>query len=95
MTTPLRRAVEQRSAAPLAWLATRPRWIPFVLVLALLVGGLFAPPAVGVVLLAVLLLLLGWLSYLSWPRLAGGGRVVRLAVLALVVVAAVQRATET
>jgi len=84
--------VEQRSAAPLAWLATRPRWIPFLLVLALLVGGLFAPPALGVPLLAVLLLLLGWLTFLSWPRLTPGARLARLGVLALVVVAVVERA---
>lgn len=94
MTTPLRRAVEQRSAAPLAWLATRPRWIPFLLVVALLVGGLFAPPALGVPLLAVLLLLLGWLTFLSWPRLPAGGRLARLAVLALVVLAVVERALD-
>jgi hypothetical protein len=92
VTSPLRRTVEQRSAAPLAWLATRPRWIPFLLVLALLVGGLFAPPALGVPLLAVLLLLLGWLTFLSWPRLTPGARLARLGVLALVVVAVVERA---
>jgi hypothetical protein len=91
VTSPLRRTVEERSAAPLAWLATRPRWIPFLLVLALLVGGLFAPPALGVPLLAVLLLLLGWLTYLSWPRLPPGGRLARLAVLALVLVTVVKR----
>ena len=95
MTTPLRRAVEQRSAAPLAWLATRPRWVPFLLVVALLLGGLFAPPVLGVALLVLLLLLVGWLTYLAWPQLAGGGRLARLAVLALVVLAVVQRATES
>ena len=94
MPTPLRRAVEQRSAAPLAWLATRPRWLPFLLVLALLLGGLFAPPALGVALLVVLLLLLSWLTFLSWPRLATGGRLARLAVLALVLVVVAQRALE-
>lgn len=94
MTTPLRRAVERRSAAPLAWLALRPRWAPFLVVLALLLGGLFAPPAVGLLLLAVLALLIGWLTYLAWPRLPQGGRLARLAVLALVVVVAVQRAVE-
>lgn len=95
MTPPLRRAVEQRSAAPLAWLASRPRWVPFVLVLALLVGGLFAPPPLGSVLLLVLLVLLAWLTFLSWPRLPGGARLIRLAVLALVAVAVVQRVLET
>ena len=94
MTPPLRRAVEQRSAVPLAWLASRPRWVPFLIVLALLLGGLFTPPLLGAVLLVALLLLLGWLTFLSWPRLAGGARVARLAVLALVVVAVVQRVLE-
>jgi hypothetical protein len=87
--------VEQRSAVPLAWLASRPRWVPFVLVLALLAGGLFAPPVVGVILLVALLLLLAWLTFLAWPQLPGAGRLARLAVLALVVLAIVQRATET
>jgi hypothetical protein len=95
VTTPLRRAVEQRSAAPLAWLATRPRWVPFVLVVALLLGGLFAPPVLGAALLVLLLLLVGWLTYLAWPQLAGSGRLARLAVLALVVLAVAQRATES
>ena len=75
MTTPLRRAVERRSAAPLGWPATRPRWI----VLALLVGGLLAPPALGVVLLVVLLLLLGRLTFLSWPGLPPGARLAQRA----------------
>lgn len=94
MTPPLRRAVEQRSAVPLAWLASRPRWMPFVLVLALLLGGLFVPGPAGGVLLVLLLLLLGWLTFLAWPRLTGGARVARLAVLALVVATVLQRALD-
>ena len=92
MTSPLRRTVERHSGAPLAWLATRPRWLPFALVLGLLLGGLFAPAAVGIPLLVVLGLLLAWLAYLAWPRLAGGARLARLLVLVLIAVAAVQRA---
>ena len=95
MTSPLRRAIEQRSAAPLAWLATRPRWVPFLGVLVLLVGGLFTPPPIGPVLLVLVLLLLGWLTYLAWPRLSQGGRLTRLAVLALVVFAVVGQALES
>jgi hypothetical protein len=95
VTTPFRRAVEQASAAPLAWLAARPRWVPFLLVIALLLGGLFAPPVLGVALLVLLLLVVGWLTYLAWPRVPGGGRLARVAVLALVVLAVVQRATES
>ncbi len=92
MPSPLRRAIETRSAAPLAWLVTRPRWLPFLLVLGLLLGGLFAPAPVAVALLAVLLLLLGWLTFLAWPKLPSGSRVVRLVVLALVGYAIVDRA---
>jgi hypothetical protein len=94
VATSLRRALEQRSAAPLAWLATRPRWLPFLLVLALLIGGLFAPTVLGAALLGVLVLLLGWLTYLAWPQLPPGGRLARTAVLALVLVAAAVRLIE-
>jgi hypothetical protein len=92
VTSPLRRAVERHSGGPLAWLATRPRWVPFLLVLALLIGGLFAPPLLGIVLLVLLALLMGWLAFLAWPRLPAGGRLARLAVLALIAVAIVERA---
>ena len=47
--------------------------------LALLVGGLLAPPALGVVLLVVLLLLLGRLTFLSWPGLPPGARLAQRA----------------
>jgi hypothetical protein len=91
VSSPLRRAVERRSTGPLTWLATRPRWLPFVLVLALLLGGLFAPPAVAAVLLAVLALGLLWLTYLAWPKLEANGRFTRLLVLVLVGYVLVQR----
>ena len=94
MSSPLRRAVERRSVAPLTWLATRPRWLPFVLVLVLLLAGLFTPPAVAVVVLVVLVGLLTWLAYLAWPKLDTGGRFVRVLTLALVLGLLVQRATE-
>jgi hypothetical protein len=89
--SPLRRNVEKRSAAPLTWLATRPRWLPFLIVLALLLGGLLAPVPIAVVLLVVLVLLLTWLTYLAWPKLDPTGRFTRLLVLVLVVYVLVQR----
>jgi hypothetical protein len=66
--------------------------MPFLAVLVPLLGG-FAPPMIGVVLLA-LVLLLGWLTYLTWPRLPQGGRLVRRAVLALLVFTIARRATK-
>jgi hypothetical protein len=91
VSSPLRRAVERRSVAALTWLSTRPRWLPFVLVLALLLGGLFLPVGIAVVLLVVLALLLVWLTYLAWPKLDPTGRLARLLVLALVAYVLVQR----
>lgn len=91
MPSPLRRKVERRSSAPLTWLATRPRWLPFLIVLALLLGGLFAPVPVAAVLLVVLVLLLVWLTYLAWPKLDPTSRFTRLLVLVLVVYVLVQR----
>jgi hypothetical protein len=91
VSSALRRAVERRSAVPLTWLSTRPRWAPFLLVLALLLGGLFAPPAIAAVLLLVLALLVAWLTYLAWPKLEPTGRLSRLLVLALVAYVLVTR----
>jgi hypothetical protein len=91
VSSPLRRAVERRSVGPLTWLSTRPRWVPFVIVLILLLGGLFLPVAAAAVLLVVLGLLLVWLTYLAWPKLEATGRFSRLLVLALVGYVLVQR----
>ena len=87
----LRRTVERRSAPVLLWLSTRPKVLLPALVFVLLIGGLAAPSPYGVVLLVLLLLLVLWLSYLSWPALDSGARALRAAMLALVVVAVVQR----
>lgn len=87
----LRGAVERRSSVALVYLSQRPSWtLPLVTGL-LLVAGLLAPPAVGVPLLLLVLALVGWLSYLSWPAVQGLGRGLRLGVLALLVLAVVQR----
>ena len=88
---PLRRTVERRSAPVLLWLSSRPKLLLPGLVAVLLIGGLAAPPAPGVAMLLVLGLLLGWLSYLSWPALDGRARMLRAAMLALIAVAVVQR----
>ena len=88
---PLRRTVERYSAPVLLWLSSRPRFLLPALVAVLLVGGLAAPAAYGLPMLAVLTLLLGWLSYLSWPALDARARLLRAAMLALIAVALAQR----
>lgn len=89
----LRGAVERRSSVALVYLSQRPSWtLPLVTGL-LLVAGLLLPAAAGVPLLVLVLLLVSWLSYLSWPAVEGVGRALRLGVLALLVLAVVQRVT--
>lgn len=87
----LRGAVERRSAPVLLWLSSRPAFLLPALVVVLLVAGLAAPAAAGVPLLLLLGALLVWLTYLSWPALEPAARVLRLAMLALVLVTVVQR----
>jgi hypothetical protein len=73
------------------WLTARPKLLIPVLSAVLLLGGLAAPVAVGVPLLVLLLLLVGWLGYLSWPVVQGTQKVVRLATVGLVLAALVLR----
>lgn len=75
----------------LVYLSQRPAWTLPLLTAVLLMAGLFSPTAVGVPLLVLVLLLVGWLSYLSWPAVQGRGRVLRLLMLGLLVVAIAQR----
>lgn len=57
----------------------------------LLIGGLAAPAGFGVPLLLLLIALVGWLSYLSWPVVTGVQRALRLGTVGLVLAAAAGR----
>jgi hypothetical protein len=83
--------MEQRSATPLLWLHQLPPWLAPVLAVALLVIGLAVSGWGGALALAALAVVLGWLALISWPRLSPYGRLLRLAVVAAVLVAAVVR----
>lgn len=85
----MRSRVERASSAPLTALGSLPVWVPFLVVLALMLTGAFAGGWVGAVLLIVPVLFLCWLLYLTWPRLGTAERLMRLAVLAVVVAIAV------
>ena len=84
-----RRAVERRSAALLVYLHQLPRWVPPVVLAALLLTGLTVHGIGGAIALAAVALVLVWLAVVSWPSLSPAGRVVRLLVTALVIGAAV------
>ncbi len=84
--TGFRAAVERRSAVLLVWLTHQPKLLVPGLVFLLLVGGALLPPAAGVPCLVLVLLLVLWLSLLSWPVLRPAQRVLRLLVAVLLVV---------
>jgi len=66
-----------------------PRLVPFFVLLALLVAGVLVGGPVGFVLMALAAAFVGWVLYLSWPRLTSSERIMRLAVLLLAIVLAV------
>ena len=79
-----RRSVEQRSAAPLLYLRHLPAWVPPIVLAALFVAGLALRGWAGAIALCAVAAFLGWLAYLSWPRLAGPGRLGRVVAVAFV-----------
>ena len=89
--SPARASVEQRSATTLLWLHQLPAWVPPVLAVALLVAGLAMHGWAGGIALVGLAVVLAWLAALSWPRLSGSGRLLRIVVVGLVVAVGVVR----
>jgi mannose/fructose/N-acetylgalactosamine-specific phosphotransferase system component IIC len=79
----LRTSVEAASLPALTRLSRLPRLVPFLVVLGLMVAGVLIP-GWGFVLTVLVVLLLLWLLYLGWPRLSTPERMMRLAVLAIV-----------
>jgi len=87
-----RRAVERFSARPLVFLTQLPRWALLLVVLGLLVSGFAVPGPIGAVLLVLVAILLGWLAYLSWPSLNTSGRAARVVALVCMIVIVVWQA---
>jgi hypothetical protein len=77
----------------LVYLRHLPRWVPPVVLAALLVAGLAVKGWGGAVALCVVAAFLAWLGYLSWPRLAGAGRFGRVAAVAILLGLAAFQAT--
>lgn len=78
----LRESFERASLPAVSWLSGLPRFVPFLLVLALVVAGILLPSP-GWILLLVVVLLLAWILALAWPRLSGTERLMRIAVVVL------------
>jgi hypothetical protein len=85
----VRSRIDHASLPLMTTLSKLPRALPFLVLLALLVGGVIISGRIGFVLMAVAALFVGWILYLSWPRLNGTERIMRSAVLLLAVVMAI------
>ncbi len=84
-TSPLRVKIEHLSDPVLRRVARLPKVVPALVVLALLVLGALLRQVAGAICFAVCAVLVGWLLYLSWPRLSSAERMMRSAVLLLLV----------
>jgi hypothetical protein len=73
----VRGVVEQSSRRPLLSLVRLPRFVPPLLVAGLLVLSLVLRGVWAALCLVPVLLFVLWLSYLSWPQLTTGARLLR------------------
>ena len=78
----MRTSIERASLPALTWLNSLPRFVPFLAILALMVGGVLIP-GWGWLLTAVVVLFLLWTLYLGWPQLDGTQRLMRTTVVML------------
>lgn len=62
-----------------------PAVLPFLVMMALLLAGIFVGGILGALLLALPIAFLSWLLYLTWPHLRTPERLLRAAVLLLLV----------
>ena len=96
MSTPapvgsLRARVEAASRPVLQRLHAMPQLVVPLITIVLIAVGVLAPLPVGLAALALVLLFVGWIAYLSWPVASTGGRIWRILILVLIVALAVVR----
>lgn len=80
----LRESLERASLPALTFLNGLPRFVPFLGVLVLTFAGILLPSPAWLLLVVVVAVLL-WILALAWPRLTGAERLMRLAVVAIMV----------
>jgi hypothetical protein len=85
----VRSRIDHASLPLMTKLSRLPKAVPFLILLALLVAGVFIAGPVGFVLMSLAALFVAWVLYLAWPRLNGPERIGRIAVLMLAVAMAV------
>jgi hypothetical protein len=81
-------AIQRRSAVFFVYLHQLPRWMPLVVLSALLIAGLAVPGPAGSVLLALLAFLI-WFAFMAAPTRSPSHRLTRLVVPIVLVAVAV------
>jgi hypothetical protein len=85
----VRQRIDHASLPLMTKLSRLPRLVPFLILIALLVGGMLIAGPAGFVLIALDAVFVAWVLYLSWPALSSSERIMRLAVLLVAVALAV------
>ncbi len=80
----IRSRIEQLSTPLVTRMSHLPAILPFLVMMAVLLTGVFLGGVLGACLLVLPIVFLGWLLYLTWPHLRTAERLLRLAVLLLV-----------
>jgi len=86
-----RKQIEDLSRPTLVKLSTMPKLVVPLGTLVLVALGLFAPLPIALPALALVFVFFLWISYLSWPVVSTGGKVLRGVMLGLVVAMAASR----
>lgn len=89
--TTLRRRVEVASRPALVRLTALPRPVVPLATVVLFAVAVLAPTPVAAVALVIIGLFLVWLTFLAWPALSVGGKLIRLVMVGLVVVLGLTR----
>lgn len=89
--SPLRARLEDVSRPALVRLTGLPRQAVPLVTVALFAVAVLAPPLVALVALVLIGVFLLWLTFLAWPALRAGGKLVRLVMIGLVVVLGLTR----
>ncbi len=87
----LRESIQRASLPAVERLNALPRFVPFLVILGLMVAGLFVP-GWGWVLLLLVTLFLVWTLYLAWPAMDGTQRMMRFTVVLIALAITVTQA---
>lgn len=88
-----RRSLENASVKPIAFLRQLPPWVAPIALAGLFVAGAFARGWIGAVALFLVAAFVAWLASLSWPALRPLGRLLRLAIIVLLIAFALWQAS--